>query len=445
MVQFYRPQKPKKRNPKVTKLKVTIERLDGLGNGIAFFENKPIFIANALPTEEVEIQITEDKKNYSKGKVLNWITQSSKRIAPLCSHYLKCGGCQLQHLTLDKQHEIKRSHFNAQFNQTCHLDLTDQKIEWISDEPFHYRRRVRIALYQTKKNEPLQFGLREDGQKNIVNLTTCPILMPELEALLSPLKTALMQLKHTEKLGHLDLLAVESGLTAILRITAPLINQDQLILKNAAEELNLNFYLHEKELTLLQGKPALFYQINQLTLAFSPFDFIQVNAKVNQLMINAVLNSIDFKGLKVLDLFCGMGNFSFPIATRAKKVVGVEVIEDLVNMARQNIIQNKALLTAKMAFYQADLTQLTGNESWLTEEYDLILLDPARDGALYLSEHLIKKRTKHIIYISCNLATLARDCALFLKANYTIKHINLIDMFPQTKHNESMLILTYAN
>lgn len=449
MVQFYQP-KYEKSKKQLAKQKLTIERLDGLGQGIAFLNKKPIFIQNALPDEVIEAQLTEDKKQFAKAKVLKWLCKSPDRIEPKCEHYLVCGGCQLQHLTLEKQHEIKRQHFDVQFKQSCKLDLSTQKIDWISEYPFAYRRRVRIALYQEKdkkdktaqnKKPLLQFGLRQANDNKIVNITNCPVLTSKLQAILMPIKQVLMTFEKPEKLGHLDLLDVESGVCAILRIIAPLTQSEQEQLKQLAKTLHIQFYLHGKQLELLEGQADLAYQVADLTLAFSPFDFIQINAKVNQQMITTVLNWIDFKDLTVLDLFCGMGNFSLPMAKRAKKVVGIEGVTNLIEMAQQNAIKNHALLSAKTDFYQADLTKLTGAEKWLNEAYDVALLDPARDGAALVSHHLISKKIKQILYISCNLATLARDMALFLQNGYKIEKIKLVDMFPQTKHNESMLLL----
>lgn len=442
MVQFYQPKKEKKQFPKN---KMTIERLDGLGQGIAFFDNKPIFMQNALPGEVVEAKIFENRKQFAKAKVLKLLTKSADRIEPLCSHYQTCGGCQLQHITFEKQHQIKRQHFDLQFKQKCQLNLSSQTIDWISDTSFQYRRRARFALYQDKKNTPLQFGFRKGQEKQIVDISNCPILTQKLQVILMPIKAILTELSQPEKLGHLDLLDVESGACAILRITAPLNKNDQDKLRQLAKTLHIQFYLHEKQLTLLEGNADLYYKIGDLILHFSPFDFIQVNAKVNQKMIEAVLSWVDFKNLTVLDLFCGMGNFSLPIAKRAKKVVGVEGVLDLVKMAQKNKEENKSHLSAEVDFYQADLSALTGDENWLNDTYDLILLDPARDGAAFVINHLIAKQVKQVIYISCNPATFARDMDLFLKGSYRIDKIKLIDMFPQTKHNESMILLTLTD
>ena len=268
-------------------------------------------------------------------------------------------------------------------------------------------------------------------------------MVEQLDALLMPLQSCLRQIKQKKALGHIELIAVDSGIILVLRHTMPLTEQDSRLLIQFAEVHHISLYFHGDNLRHASGSKEHYYLINQLKLTFSPLDFIQVNSRINQKMIEKALAWLDVSANdNILDLFCGMGNFSLPIATNCQSVTGIEGVEALVENAKFNTKLNKDKVKAKTQFFTCNLEDKQQFSLWNQTIFDKVLLDPARAGAYNATEEIIKISPSKIVYISCNPATLARDCKLFIKEGYNIAKIAILDMFPQTKHIESMLMLT---
>lgn len=441
MVIFYTPPSKKQATQKLT---VTISAIDAFGQGIANHKGKMIFVKSALPDETVDIQLTENKKNYAKAKVIKYHNQSAQRVKPLCGYYQKCGGCELQHISTDLQQSTK---YHALINliqkesgqSLTHITHSAPLI--IADQPYHYRRRARLSINIVKGE--LFIGFRQAESNQIINIEHCQVLVESLDQLLAPLQKILRQIKSRKSLGHIELVAVDSGIIMVLRHTLAMTNEDTQLLSNFAEENGISLYFHGTNLQHITGHTEHYYLINQLKLTFSPLDFIQVNSNVNQKMIEQALDWLTLKSTdKVLDLFCGMGNFSLPMATYCQSLTGVEGVEELVEKAKLNVILNSNKVCAETHFLTSNLDDNQQFFTWNQSQFDKVLLDPARAGAFNATTEIVKMAPSKIVYISCNPATLARDSKVLTQAGYNIAQVAILDMFPQTKHIESMLLLT---
>lgn len=441
MVNFYTPQKKKLKPQKLT---VTVSSLDTFGQGVANHNGKTIFVKSALPNETVDVEVTENKKNYSKAKVIKYHNLSKDRVKPQCEYYQKCGGCELQHISPHLQQQAKYDALIKLLQKETGQPLThitQNPTHIIADQPYHYRRRARLSINIVKGE--LVIGFRQAESNQITNIKHCPVLVVELDSLLAPLQSVLNHIKQKKALGHIELISVDSGIIIVLRHTMPLTEHDSKLLKQFAEDNNISLYFHGKELVHITGNTEHFYLINNLKLTFSPLDFIQVNCKINQKMINQALEWLTLKPTdQVLDLFCGMGNFSLPMATLCKTVMGVEGVDALVAKAKLNILLNNTKICAETNFLTSNLDDNQQFSVWCQSQFDKVLLDPARAGALNATLEIAKLAPSKIVYISCNPATLARDSKQLIQAGYQIEQVAILDMFPQTKHIESMLLLT---
>lgn len=438
MVNFYTPPKKKLASQKLT---VTVTKLDAFGQGVANHKGKTIFIKSALPDETVDIQLTEDKKNYAKANVIKYHNYSQYRVKPQCKYFTQCGGCELQHISPDLQQQAKYEALIKLIQKETGALLEDDAPNIIADQPYHYRRRARLSINFFKGE--LLIGFRQSESNKIINIDHCPVLVEQLDDLLIPLQSCLRQIKQKKALGHIELIAVDSGIIIVLRHTELLTEQDSHLLKQFAEIHNISLYLHGDNLVHVFGNKEHYYLIDQLKLTFSPLDFIQVNNQINQKMVNKALEWLDISSNdKILDLFCGMGNFSLPIAKYCQSITGVEGVEELVEKAKLNAKLNQDKIQAKTQFFTCNLEDKQQFPIWNQTVFDKVLLDPARAGAYNATAEIVKLSPSKIVYISCNPATLARDCKLFIEEGYNIAKIAILDMFPQTKHIESMLMLT---
>ncbi|EOA4404217.1 TPA: 23S rRNA (uracil(1939)-C(5))-methyltransferase RlmD [Citrobacter amalonaticus] len=432
MAQFY---SAKRRVTTRQIITVTVNDLDSFGQGVARHNGKTLFIPGLLPQESADVAITEDKKQYAKAQVKRRLNDSPDRVTPRCPHFGICGGCQQQHASIELQQRSK----SAALSRLMNNDVT----EVIADAPWGYRRRARLSLNFQPKTQQFQMGFRKSASSDIVDVRQCPILVPQLEALLPDLRACLGSLQGIRHLGHVELVQADSGMLMILRHTAPLSRADNEKLERFSHSKGLSLYLAPQSeiLETVSGQTP-WYESNGLRLNFSPRDFIQVNAGVNQKMVASALEWLDVQpGDRVLDLFCGMGNFTLPLATRAASVVGVEGVPALVEKGRENAQQNGL---HNVTFFHENLEEDVTRQPWAKNGFDKILLDPARAGAAGVMQHIIKLQPGRIVYVSCNPATLARDSEALLRAGYQIQRLAMLDMFPHTGHLESMVLFEHS-
>lgn len=435
MARFFQPKKKTSLNQKHQAVSVT--KLDHQGAGIAFQDNKPVFIDGALPGEEVVMQLTESKSKFARAKLIKVLKPSEQRVTPFCPHYAECGGCDLQHLAHSAQIDHKQqalSQLMAKFaGQTLALSAP------VCCDDTGYRRRARLSLLWDKKASRLQFGFRRKQSKNIVTVTDCAVLEPTLNALLPELKNLLSGFVRPDQLGHVELVKADNTRVLALRHLASLAPADLAALRQFAAQHDLTLYLMpaSDELKLECGPEAEYHEAG-VTIPFLPNHFIQVNQQVNQKMIEQALAWLDVQpDDRVLDLFCGLGNFSLPLGKIAGQVIGVEGVEDMVRHAQSNAALNQI---DNVAFHQANLEQDMTNEAWAGEKFVKVLLDPARAGAAGIVDQLAKFGARRVVYVSCNPATLARDSQSLLSQGYQLVKLGMLDMFPHTSHLESMAL-----
>lgn len=436
MAQFY---SAKRRVTTRQAITVTIESLDPFGQGVAHHNGKALFVNGALPGEQVEVTLSEDKRQFSRGKVKRILQPSTERVTPRCPHFSRCGGCQQQHATPALQQHSKAVALTRLLSREAGQAITVDNI--IADTPWGYRRRARLSLNATGKQVPLEMGFREEGSNTLVDIQQCPVLRPELEALLAPLRDCLTQLQAVKRLGHVELVLADNGPLLVLRHLAPLSAADRQKLEQFSHQHQVALWLapDSERVEQISGEQPC-YSVAGVSLNFSPRDFIQVNAGVNEQMVEQALVWLDLQpDDRVLDLFCGMGNFTLPMAKRARQVTGVEGVEALVTMARYNASQN---CLANIQVFHENLEEDVTCQPWAAEGFTKVLLDPARAGAPGVMQQIVRLMPQRVVYVSCNPATLARDSQTLLQAGYQLERVAMLDMFPHTSHLESMVLFS---
>ncbi|EOX6950963.1 MAG: 23S rRNA (uracil(1939)-C(5))-methyltransferase RlmD [Klebsiella michiganensis] len=433
MAQFY---SAKRRVTTRQIITVTVNDLDPFGQGVARHQGKALFISGLLPQEQADVVVVEDKKQYARAQVKRRLSDSPQRQAPRCPHFGICGGCQQQHASIELQQQSKR----AALARLMKRDVDDI----IAASPWGYRRRARLSLNYQPKSQQLQMGFRKANASEIVDVVQCPVLVPTLGALLPAVRECLSELKSVRQLGHVELVQADNGPLMVLRHTAALPAADKEKLERFSQSHGLSLYLAPQSEILehIRGE-APWYISDGLRLVFSPRDFIQVNDGVNQLMVRTALEWLDIQPQdRVLDLFCGMGNFTLPLAKRAAQVVGVEGVPALVAKGQENAALNGL---HNVTFFHENLEEDVTRQAWAKHGFDKVLLDPARAGAAGVMLHIIKLAPRRVVYVSCNPATLARDSDVLLQAGYTIQRLAMLDMFPHTGHLESMVLFEHKN
>ncbi|WP_312457795.1 23S rRNA (uracil(1939)-C(5))-methyltransferase RlmD [Pseudescherichia sp.] len=431
MAQFY---SAKRRVTTREIITVTVNDLDPFGQGVARHNGKALFVPGLLPGERGEVTLTEDKRQFARGAVKRRLNDSPDRETPPCPHFGVCGGCQQQHASVALQQRSKRSALARLMKR----EVDDV----IAAEPWGYRRRARLSLNYQPKTQTLEMGFRKASASDIVNVVRCPVLAPRLEALIPSLRECLQGLEALRHLGHVELVLADNGPLMVLRHTAPLTLADREKLERFSHSQGVALFLAPESAILEQVSGELpWYTSDELRLAFSPRDFIQVNDKVNQQMVERALAWLDVQpNDRVLDLFCGMGNFTLPLAKRAASVVGVEGVAALVEKAKENARQNGL---QNVTFFHENLEEDVTKQPWAQHGFNKVLLDPARAGAAGVMQHVLKLSPKKVVYVSCNPATLARDSEALLNAGYTMSHLAMLDMFPHTGHLESMVLFEH--
>lgn len=433
MAQFY---SAKRRVTTRQIITVTVNDLDPFGQGVARHQGKALFISGLLPQEQADVVVVEDKKQYARAQVKRRLSDSPQRQAPRCPHFGICGGCQQQHASIELQQQSKR----AALARLMKREVDDI----IAASQWGYRRRARLSLNYQPKSQQLQMGFRKANASEIVDVVQCPVLVPTLGALLPAVRECLSELKSVRQLGHVELVQADNGPLMVLRHTAALPAADKEKLERFSQSHGLSLYLAPQSAILehIRGE-APWYTSDGLRLVFSPRDFIQVNDGVNQLMVRTALEWLDIQPQdRVLDLFCGMGNFTLPLAKRAAQVVGVEGVPALVAKGQENAALNGL---HNVTFFHENLEEDVTRQAWAKHGFDKVLLDPARAGAAGVMLHIIKLAPRRVVYVSCNPATLARDSDVLLQAGYTIQRLAMLDMFPHTGHLESMVLFEHKN
>lgn len=450
MANFYQPKKKTSNSQK--HLSVMVEKLDHQGVGIAYYNKKPVFIEEVLPQEQVLVQPIEEKSKFIKAKLISIQQESKQRVEPFCPHYGTCGGCNLQHLEHDDQIAHKAQSLQQLMKQKSGDDAFEFVAPIVSDDK-GYRRRARISVLWDAKRQQLQFGFRQKASKQIANITDCPVLMPELNQLLPEIKAMLSNFDNLRALGHVEVVFDGTRKALMLRHTQALTEQESQLLVEFGRQFDTTIYWlannelansdsNEKtQLHCLSGEPLQCIETGN-KIDFLPTDFIQVNENVNKSMVEQAVSWLEVtKTDRILDLFCGLGNFSLALAKLAESVVGVEGIQAMVDRATHNAHINQL---SNLEFYQADLEKDFTQTVWAKKAFDKVLLDPARAGAAGIIDRMAELGAKRVVYVSCNPSTLARDTQSLIAQGYELKKLGMMDMFPHTSHLESMALFVYS-
>ncbi|MGS3175887.1 23S rRNA (uracil(1939)-C(5))-methyltransferase RlmD [Aeromonas sanarellii] len=436
MAQFFKPQK---KSTQPQRIEFTIDSLDHHCVGVGRHQGKAIFVEGALPGERIQARIIDDKKHYAHGALQQVLTPAANRIAPFCDHYRECGGCSAQHLGEADQQAVKEAGLVSLFERLGNIQAPALD-PVLTGESRAYRRVCRLAIKFDKNGRCTRVGFRRRQSNDLVEIAGCPVLAAQLSALIAPLRDCLNRLKSQRELGHAELIQAEQGIMMLLRHTGRPNEADRALLIEFAQAQGIDLYLQaaDDRIEPLRQQFALDYTLDGLSLAFAPGDFIQVNGPINQRMVEQALAWLGAtRDDKVLDLFCGIGNFTLPLARQAREVVGVEGELAMVARAEENARRN-GITNAR--FYKADLSGDIVGMSWAREGFDLVLLDPARPGALEVMSHVVALAPKRVVYVSCNPVTLARDSRVLVQGGYRLTRLGMLDMFPHTGHLESMAL-----
>lgn len=432
MALLYSEKKNSKKTPRFKEAE--IQSLDYQGLGVAKINGKTWFVENALPGERVEWRVLEDKRQYGCGVAIRWFNQNANRQTPVCPDFIHCGGCQNQHIHITEQRQAKEQALQQKLRRLQSSDI--EFAPMITGEPWQYRRRVRLSILFNDKRKTLECGFRQKHSSQIISIRQCAVLEPALNKILPQLSGLLNAWSQPKALGHVELVAADNGVAMLLR-TKIFSKTDRTLLLNFADTNQLSLFVQTDEGIEHCAGEQPFYRLNDGTsLTFDVRDFIQINRRLNQAMIDCALDWLDLQPTdRVLDLFCGVGNFTLPLSRHVRAVVGVEGVLPMVLKARANAEQNGC---QNVEFYQADLNAPFIDQPWASQPFNKILLDPPRTGAAFALNALCQLKAMQILYVSCNPATLVRDAEILLASGYRLDRVAMIDMFPHTGHLESV-------
>lgn len=415
------------------------------GRGVAKVDGKTVFIAGALADERVRARIVTFKKSFEEGHTLEVLSASPLRVQPPCPHFEICGGCALQHLEPSAQIEAKQRVLLENFERIGHV-RPDAVLPPLTDAPFGYRRKARLGVKWVPAKGRAIVGFREAMKPMyIADIERCLVLVPQVGERIHELSELVTSMDARERIPQIEVAAGDDATVLVFRHLDALSDADQQRLRSFGERTGLAIFLqpggNDSVHALWPQQVELSFSIeaSDVELAFRPLDFTQVNAGINQKMVARALDMLDPQpGERVLDLFCGLGNFTLPIARRAAAVVGVEGEAGLVARARDNARAN-GLDNAE--FFAADLSQDLRGERWVREGFDKLLLDPPRTGADACIPQLPLEKVGRIVYVSCHPGSLARDAGILVREHgYRLVSAGVMDMFPHTAHVESIAL-----
>ena len=418
------------------------------GRGVARRDNgKAVFIAGALPGERVMARQTARSRSFDEAMALEVLEGSPDRVQPRCAHFGTCAGCALQHLDESRQILAKQRVLQENLERIGHV-TPDLLLPPLTDASWGYRRKGRFSVRRVEKKDKTLVGFRERDPRFVADLSGCHTVLPSIAAaipLLSALVDGLQARRDIPQIEFIagDATADHDGVALVFRHLQPLTEGDLAALLAFAQSHRFALFLQpggvDSVHPLWPAEPQLSFRLPawDIELRFRPLDFIQVNAGLNGKMIARTLELLDVQpGERVLDLFCGLGNFTLPLARIADAVVGVEGDAGLVARARENAAHN-ALPNAQ--FHAADLAQDLSGHAWMRAGFDRLLLDPPRSGADVVLKQLPLKGLKRIVYVSCHPASLARDAGYLVnERGWKLRAAGVMDMFPHTAHVESI-------
>ena len=426
-------------------VEIDIQDLSHDGRGVGRIDGKAVFVAGALPGERVRAQFSARKRSFDEARTLEVLRASPDRVVPKCEAFGLCGGCALQHLDPAAQIAAKQRVLLENLERIGHV-VPEAVLPPLTDQPWGYRRKARLGVKFVRKKDKVLVGFREAADPRfIADCQRCEVLVPEVGERLAELAALVDGLSIREQLPQIEVAAGDAQTALVLRHLQPLTEADRGALAAFAKRTGLAIFLqpggNDSVVPLDPDTPPLAFALDsgELSLQFRPLDFVQVNAGMNQRMLARAIELLQLDPAhRVLDLFCGLGNFTLPIARRVAQVVGVEGEAGLVQRARDNAARNGL---HNVTFHAADLSKPLAGADWLRAEYDRLLLDPPRTGADGIIPQLPLARIPRLVYVSCHPGSLARDAGMLVREHgYRLVAAGVMDMFPHTAHVESIAV-----
>jgi 23S rRNA (uracil1939-C5)-methyltransferase len=425
-------------------LELDIVDLSHDGRGVARVEGKAVFVAGALPGERVRAKQTLRKKHFDEATTIEVLVASPQRVEPRCPHFGTCGGCALQHLAPDAQIAAKQHVLLENFERIGHV-RPERVLPPLSAAPWAYRRKARLGAKWVQKKDKALVGFRELDGRFIADLTRCEVLIAPVGERIAELAALVGALDGRDQIAQIELSAGDEVVVLVFRNLAPLGEADRARLRDFGLRSGIVIYLQPGDTASIHpldpDPPTLRFALpaHDVDFEFRPLDFVQVNGEMNRRMVDHALALLDPTPTdRVLDLFCGLGNFTLPIARRAGSVVGVEGEPGLVQRARDNAARNGI---ANVEFHAADLARDLRSQPWVGQGFDKLLLDPPRTGADAAIPQLPLAGVDRIVYVSCHPGSLARDAGLLVREHgYALAAAGAMDMFPHTAHVESIAL-----
>jgi 23S rRNA (uracil1939-C5)-methyltransferase len=432
---------------------VTVESLDQEGRGVAHADGKVIFIEGALPGEVVTYNAYRKKPSFELAQVGQVIKPGFTRVSPRCPHFGLCGGCSMQHLDVRAQVAAKQRVLEDNLKHIGRVE-PELVLPAVYGESWGYRYRARLSVRYVRKKEAVLVGFHEKRSSFVADMQGCEVIPPRVSELIMPLRQLVASLSVCERLPQIEVSLGENVDVLVLRILEPLLTKDEALLRNFADGHRVQFFLqpggpHTAFPFYPENAPELNYVLPEfdIVMPFHPTEFTQVNPAMNRILVRRALALLDPRPEeRIADLFCGLGNFTLPIARRGAQVVGYEGSTALLQRARKNTGYNK--LTSHTQFIEANLFEV--KEGWMRKQghFDKMLIDPPREGAIAVVASLGEDGetgTRRIVYVSCNPATLARDAGVLVhRKGYALKAAGVINMFPHTAHVESIALFEQA-
>jgi 23S rRNA (uracil1939-C5)-methyltransferase len=422
-------------------VKLRIDSLDAEGRGVARnADGKVVFVEGALPGEEVDFQVLRKKSSFEIGRLTKVLGGASSRQTPRCPHFGVCGGCSLQHTDARTQMAAKQRWLEENLARIGKVE-PETLLPIVYGEDWHYRRRARLGARYVPKKGGAMVGFREKRSSYITDMRECHVLPREISDLILPLRSLVEALSIRARLPQIEVAAGDNATVLVIRHLDPLTGNDEALIRSFADRHGISIWLQpggpDSAHPFHPGESELHYELPEfgLKLRFKPTEFTQVNHGVNQILVARAVRLLEPQpGERIADLFCGLGNFSLPLATRGAQVIGFEGSRDLVERARQNAALNKLPVQFEvMNLVQPNLDPYA--------PFEKMLIDPPREGAVEIVKALPAAWPRRIVYVSCDPATLARDAGVLVHARgFRLAAAGVVNMFPHTAHVESIAL-----
>ncbi|HKX39458.1 MAG TPA: 23S rRNA (uracil(1939)-C(5))-methyltransferase RlmD [Burkholderiales bacterium] len=420
---------------------VRIESLDAEGRGVARNpEGKVVFVEGALPGEEIDFQVLRKKTSFEIGRLTKVLGGSSSRQIPRCPHFGVCGGCSLQHTDARTQMAAKQRWLEENLTRIGKVQ-PEILLPIVYGEDWNYRRRARLGARYVPKKGGAMVGFREKRSSYITDMRECHVLPRRISDLITPLRALVETLSIRARLPQIEVAVGDDDAVLVIRHLDPLSDEDKNLLKIFSEQYCIHLWLQpggpDSAHPFRAAPSELYYELPEfgLRLYFRPTDFTQVNQGVNRILVSRAVRLLDPQpGERVADLFCGLGNFSLPLAARGAQVIGFEGSAELVERARANAAHNRVAA-------QFEVMDLFKPNLMPYAPFDKLLVDPPREGAVEIVKALPAAWPRRIVYVSCDPATLARDAGVLVNVQgFRLAAAGVVNMFPHTAHVESIAL-----